>query len=141
MEYLFALILVAVILLPLWPIYRRKVSGKPVRGALLANIFSFFTISLVMVGVFAGHALAADAAAPVTSALGSQTGLGMIAAGLSTGLSGVGGGIAVAAASSAALGVISEDEKMFGKALIFVALAEGIALYGLIISFIILGRI
>ena len=51
----------------------------------------------------------------------------------------LGGGIAVAAGAPAAIGATSEDPKAFGKALIFVALAESIALYGLLISFSILG--
>jgi len=140
MEYLFTLILVAVILLPLWPIYRRKVSGKPVKGALVANIVSFFTMGVVMAGALAGRALAADDVVAAAGGLDPQAGLGMIAAALSTGLSGIGGGIAVAASASAALGAISENDKTFGKALIFVALAEGIALYGMIISFTILGK-
>jgi V/A-type H+-transporting ATPase subunit K len=53
----------------------------------------------------------------------------------------IGAGIAVAASASSALGAISENEKTFGKALIFVALAEGVALYGLLISFQILSKI
>ena len=143
MEYLFALVLVVVILFPLWPIYRRHVSGKPVRGALTANIVSFFVIGVVMVGVLSVSALAAetnDTAETVTVALDAQAGLGMLAAAMATGISGIGGGIAVAAAASAALGAISENEKTFGKALIFVAMAEGIALYGFIISFMILNK-
>ena len=60
---------------------------------------------------------------------------------LSTGLSCVGGGIAVASAASAALGAISEDSSALGKSLIFVGLAEGVCLYGLIISFMILGKL
>ena len=48
------------------------------------------------------------------------------------------GGIAVASAASAAIGAMSENEKIMGKTLIFVALAEGIALYGLVISILIL---
>ena len=63
------------------------------------------------------------------------------AAALSTGLSCVGGGIAVASAASAALGAISEDSSALGKSLIFVGLAEGVCLYGLIISFMILGKL
>ena len=51
----------------------------------------------------------------------------------------IGAGIAVASAASAALGALSEDSSIMGKALIFVALAESIALYGLLISFSILG--
>ena len=51
------------------------------------------------------------------------------------------GGIAVASAASAALGAISEDSSALGKSLIFVGLAEGVCLYGLIISFMILGKL
>ena len=54
---------------------------------------------------------------------------------------GIGSGIAVASSASAALGAISEDGSIFGKSMIFVAMAEGIALYGLIISFMILGKL
>ena len=57
------------------------------------------------------------------------------------GLSCIGGGIAVASAASAALGAISEDQSILGKSLIFVGLAEGVALYGLIISFMIIGKL
>ena len=63
------------------------------------------------------------------------------AAALSTGMSCLGGGIAVSAAASAALGAISEDGSILGKSLIFVGLAEGVCLYGLIISFMILGSL
>ena len=65
----------------------------------------------------------------------------LIAAALVTGLSCIGGGIAVASAASAALGAISEDQSILGKSLIFVGLAEGVALYGLIISFMIIGKL
>ena len=71
---------------------------------------------------------------------GFATGMGYIAAALVTGLSCIGGGIAVASAASAALGAISEDSSVLGKSLIFVGLAEGVCLYGLIISFMILGE-
>ena len=64
----------------------------------------------------------------------------MLGAALATGISGIGGGIAVAAGAPAAIGATSEDPKAFGKALIFVALGESIALYGLVISIMILGK-
>ena len=84
-------------------------------------------------------------ASSVQAAAGSEstlaTGMGYIAAALVTGLSCIGGGIAVASAASAALGAISEDQSILGKSLIFVGLAEGVALYGLIISFMILGQL
>ena len=84
-----------------------------------------------------------DVQAAETAATGSglAEGLGYIAAALVTGLSCVGGGIAVASAASAALGALSEDSSILGKSLIFVGLAEGVCLYGLIISFMILGNL
>ncbi|MCY3026063.1 MULTISPECIES: ATP synthase subunit C [Aerococcus] len=72
---------------------------------------------------------------------GLARGLGFIGAALSTGLSCVGAGIAVSNSASAALGAISEDSSIFGRSLIFVGLAEGISLFGLIVSFSILGQL
>ena len=66
-----------------------------------------------------------------------MNGLGLVAAALAVGIAGVGGGIAVASAAPAAIGATSEDPKAFGKAMIFVALGEGIALYGLLIAILI----
>ena len=74
-------------------------------------------------------------------AVNSAAGWGYLAAALSTGMSCLGGGIAVSAAASAALGAISEDGSILGKSLIFVGLAEGVCLYGLIISFMIIGKL
>jgi len=88
--------------------------------------------------MFNGQAVAAESTAAST---GSIAGMGYLAAALSTGLACIGGGIAVSAAASAALGAISEDGSILGKSLIFVGLAEGVCLYGLIISFMILGKL
>ena len=76
-----------------------------------------------------------------TAETGAVNGLGLVAAALAVGIAGVGGGIAVASAASAALGALSEDSSILGKSLIFVGLAEGVCLYGLIISFMILGNL
>jgi len=62
-----------------------------------------------------------------------------MAAALATGLAAIGAGIAVGIAGAAAIGAIAEKPELVGRTLIFVGLAEGIAIYGLIISFIILG--
>ena len=85
--------------------------------------------------------LIANVQAAGSSADGLATGLGYLGAALVTGISGLGSGIAVASSASAALGALSEDGSLFGKSIIFVAMAEGIALYGLIISFMILGKL
>ena len=109
------------------------------KRAIGVNVFFFFgAFVLASIMMFAGpNVQAADAAASASTA----TGMGYIAAALVTGLSCIGGGIAVASAASAALGAISEDSSVLGKTLIFVGLAEGVCLYGLIISFMILGQL
>lgn len=63
-----------------------------------------------------------------------------LAAALSTGLAAIAAGIAVSNTGTAALGTIAEKPELFGQSLIFVGLAEGIAIYGLLISFLILNR-
>ena len=112
---------------------------KRYKKAIGVNIFFYFG-AFVIAGImmFGGSAQAADAA---TTAASTATGLGYIAAALVTGLACIGGGIAVASAASAALGAVSEDSIIFGKSLIFAGLAEGVCLYGLIISFMILGKL
>jgi len=80
-------------------------------------------------------------AAEDTAGSSDGNGLGFIAAALCTGLATIGAGYAVGAVGSSALGAVSEDPKILGKTLIFVGLAEGIAIYGLIISILILGRL
>lgn len=103
------------------------------------NAFFFFgAFAIASIMMLGGKVEAADAAAAAAS---TATGLGYIAAALVTGLSCIGGGIAVASVASAALGAISEDSSVLGKSLIFVGLAEGVCLYGLIISFMILGKL
>ncbi|MCG0275319.1 MAG: ATP synthase subunit C [Thermosediminibacteraceae bacterium] len=70
-----------------------------------------------------------------------SAGLAFMAAAISTGLATIGAGYAVGAVGSSALGAVSEDPKILGKTLIYVGLAEGIAIYGLIVSIMILGNL
>jgi V/A-type H+/Na+-transporting ATPase subunit K len=65
---------------------------------------------------------------------------GVMAAALAVGLSAIGAAIAVAVVGSAAMGAMSERPELGGRALIFLGLAEGIAIYGLIIAIMILGK-
>lgn len=105
---------------------------------LLMNAIAFFAVIGIGVVYSLGCAVPAFAAGEAAGGLAVGDGIKYLGAALSTGLSGIGGGIAVASAASAAIGAMSENEKIMGKTLIFVALAEGIALYGLVISFMIL---
>ena len=126
------------ILLPFGYFMQGERNKKRYKRSIAANIVMFFGIVVIAaVMLFVSEPVqAAEAASD-----GMATGLGYIAAALATGLSCVGGGIAVASAASAALGAISEDPTALGKSLIFVGLGEGVCLYGLIISFMIIGRL
>ena len=71
----------------------------------------------------------------------NSSGLGLIAAALAIGLSAIGSGIAVAVVASSAVGAISENPSLLGKTVIFAGLAEGIAIYGLIIAIMIISKV
>jgi V/A-type H+/Na+-transporting ATPase subunit K len=77
---------------------------------------------------------------PAIAADGALGRWGVMAAALAVGLSSLGAAIAVAVVGSSALGAMSERPELFGRALIFLGLAEGIAIYGLIIAIMILGK-
>lgn len=66
---------------------------------------------------------------------------GFVAAAFSTAIGSIGAGVAVAYVGAAALGAVGEKPELAARALIYVGLAEGIAIYGLIISIMILGKI
>jgi V/A-type H+-transporting ATPase subunit K len=88
-----------------------------------------------------GPALAADAAVPAGSVNSEVWRWGLAAAAASTALSALGAGFAVAKVGTAAIGALAEKPELFGRLLIFVGLAEGIAIYGLIVSILILNRL
>ena len=112
-------------------------AGKSRKRTLLMQLASFAAVfAICMVCPFAVSAATGEAAVSDGAA-----GMNYIAAAAATGISCIGGGIAVGTAAPAAIGATSEDPKAFGKAIIFVALGEGIALYGMLISILILNKI
>lgn len=125
---------------------KRSAAGMPVKRTLALNL-SCFLVVLLIAGCFAFAVSAEDAAttavmtAAEKAASNESMGLGLLAAALVTGLAGIGGGLAVAAGAPAAIAAASEDPKSFGKSLIFVALGESIALYGVVISILILNKL
>lgn len=144
MNYIMVLSLILVMTTVIVGIYgiKNKLDGKKTKAFLGLNMLGFFTLMIGAAMILLGGtdvmaAPEATAAAEVTTS--SADGLKFIAAALSTGLASIGAGIAVAVTGSAAIGAISEDAKLLGKTVIFVGLAEGIAIYGLIISIMVLG--
>lgn len=96
-------------------------------------VFSGAVISLAGTPAFAETA-------PAVIEFGTGAGLGCIAAALATGLACLGAGFAVASVGSAALGLVGEKPEMLGTTLIYLGLSEGIAIYGVIVSLLVLGK-
>lgn len=134
-----SIVLLSIVVLPLLLIYLRAKHGKRGKTPLIANFCCFFgLIIFTTVFLLTQSAEAAEATESLAESDAFTLGMQYIAAALAVGLSGIGGGIAVASSASAALGALSESDEIFGKSLIFVGLAEGVALYGLLIAFMIL---
>ncbi|NLW65111.1 MAG: ATPase [Clostridiales bacterium] len=134
-----SIVLLAIVVLPLLTIYHRAKHGKGGKTQLIVNFCCFFgLIAFATVFLFTQSAEAAEASKGLVESDAFASGMQYIAAALAVGLSGIGGGVAVASSASAALGALSENEEIFGKSLIFVGLAEGVALYGMLIAFMIL---
>lgn len=139
--YLIVALLVASVVL--YPVGRRLAPGallKMLVGGLLAmdGIVALAALATAAL-IWLGAPTAAGAALPLQEG-GGLSGNVAIGAALATGLAAIGAGIAVGIAGAAAIGAITEKPETLGRTLIFVGLAEGIAIYGLIISFMILTR-
>lgn len=138
-ELCMPLLLIVLISLPLVNVFRGKKSVSVAKRRMITHVCFFFAIVLGTIFFSATKAYAAgtdDVTLKMAGSIGQ--GMGFIAAALATGLSALGAGIAVAAAAPAAIGAFSENEKNFGKSMIFVALGEGVAIYGLLISIFII---
>ncbi len=140
-----ALLLTAGLALALWAHRSPADLGRfrrTVYGILGVNVLALALLGFVLLELLSNAFAATAAAAPAAQAAGGgANGLVFLAAAISTGLSSIGAGIAVASTGSAALGSIAERPELFGRSLVYVGLAEGIAIYGLIISILILGRV
>ena len=97
---------------------------------------------LVAAAVVIGLAASAgpSAAATASSGAASWGGQALIGAGIAVAGSSLGAGIGVAYTGSAALAAMSERPEMFGRAMVIVGLAEGIAIYGLVIAIILISK-
>jgi len=96
---------------------------------------------LVGAGVLVVLAVTANpSAAATTTSGGSSSGQTLIGSAIAVAGSSIGAGIAVAYTGSAALAAMSERPEMFGRSMVIVGLAEGIAIYGLVVAIILIGK-
>ena len=140
LEFILPALVVILLSLPLIKVFTGKVSVKSAKIRLASHVAGFAgAVCLALYLAAITNGVYAEEAAVITGTIAQ--GLGFVAAALATGLSALGAGIAVAAAAPAAIGAFAENEKNFGKSLIFVALGEGVAIYGLLISILIINKI
>ena len=109
------------------------------RLVLALTVLVGLAATLMLIAI--GTAKAGEVTTPLTAVNPQIVAWGLVAAALSTALAAIGAGYAVARVGSAAVGAIAEKPELFGRALVLVGLAEGIAIYGLIVSILILNRI
>jgi len=119
----------------------RRLPAKWLRGGLLANLllFGMGLAGVMLLGV--QEVLAAEPAAAAAGDISLGQGLALLGIGLPTGLAAIGAAMGLGPIGSAALAVIAEKPDMFGRTLIYMGLAEGIAIYGLVMSILLLGRV
>jgi V/A-type H+-transporting ATPase subunit K len=107
----------------------------------LVALTGFLALSGTVPLALTPSAHAAENAAAAGSIPFGNASYGFLAAAISTALAALGAGFAVAKVGAAAIGALAEKPELFGRLLIFVGLAEGIAIYGLIVSILILNRL
>ncbi|MGA9963016.1 MAG: ATP synthase subunit C [Azonexus sp.] len=120
---------------------RQLPSPRWLKGGVMANfvVFALGLASTLLLGV--QEVMAAEPLASGIMEISAGKGLALIGVGLPTGLAAIGAGIALGPVGSASLAVIAEKPEMFGRTLIYMGLAEGIAIYGLVMSILLLGRL
>ena len=146
-----AIVPIVVLFLSFYSLFRKRAQGVPMKKAMVSHIATLLVLVVLMSALALGASAANEADQPASPAQTEQTaanaddtqadnskGMTMIAAGLAVGLAGIGGCIAVGSGAPAAIAATSEDPKSFAKSMLFVALGEAIAIYGLVIALLML---
>jgi V/A-type H+-transporting ATPase subunit K len=117
--------------------------GRRWHRPVIAGNLGLFVIAQAALMIFGAQEAMANPAveAAMQGQMSVGMGLALIGAGIPTALSTVGAGIAVGPIGAASLAAVAEKPEIFGRTLIYLGLAEGIAIYGLVVSILLLGKI
>jgi len=139
---LLALLATILVVSPLFFMFKKGKNTSYAKQKLIGQIALFSGVFLItIITQLGGFKASAETSAAMNTGMSIGTGLGYLGAALATGFSSLGAGVAVGGAAPAAIGAISENEDNFGRALLFVALGEGVAIYGLLISILIINAL
>ncbi|MDH3672921.1 MAG: ATP synthase subunit C [Gammaproteobacteria bacterium] len=111
------------------------------KGAVGANLLIFVIAQVGLVLLAIQDVMAQPAAAEAGKEISVGLGLALIGIGMPTAVATIGAGIAVGPVGAASLAVIAEKPETFGRTLVYLGLAEGIAIYGLVVTILLLGQI
>ncbi len=120
---------------------------KRLKSHITQSVIMLFTVMAVIGTLFCASAFAQTSSGEETiepemsSVKGDVMKYGLIAAAVAFGLGAIGAGIAISHVGAAAMGAVAEKPEIAGQALIFVALAEGLVVFGFITALMILGKI
>ena len=129
------------ILLELQPVEKRHQIPTWAKKGVGINLMLFVGgIALILIGGIQ-DVMAQQEVAGAVREISTGYGLALIGIGLPTGLATIGAGIAVSSVGAASLAVITEKPEIFGRTLVYLGLAEGIAIYGLVVTILMLGKI
>jgi V/A-type H+-transporting ATPase subunit K len=118
-----------------------KIAKPWFKPTIATNLAIFVVAQAVLIFMGVGEVMAAPAVAEAGGEISIGLGLGIIGVGIPTALSTIGAGIAVGPIGAASLAVLAEKPEIFGRTLIYLGLAEGIAIYGLVMSILLLDKI
>ena len=121
--------------------------GRKLKLQITQSIVVLFTVMAIIGTLFCSSAFAGasqdeeSVESEMSSAKAEVMKYGLIAAAIAFGLGAIGAGIAISHVGAAAMGAIAEKPEIAGQALIFVALAEGLVVFGFITALMILGKV
>jgi len=118
--------------------------AKKLKAQIRQTVVVLLTILAISGTLFCTFAFAAEEPAQEQEMSSTKAGVmkfGLIAASVAFGLGAIGAGLAISHVGAAAMGAVAEKPEIAGQALIFVALAEGIVVFGFITALMILGKV
>ncbi|WP_020614154.1 ATP synthase subunit C [Sediminispirochaeta bajacaliforniensis] len=118
---------------------RKRFAGH-IRASLVVTIFLMVVAGLFFTASAFGQESTQNTAT-VSAARAEVQKFGLVAAAVAFGLGAIGAGIAIGNVGAAAMGTIGEKPELAGQALIFIALAEGLVVFGFITALMILGKV
>jgi V/A-type H+-transporting ATPase subunit K len=137
---LFAIILMG-IYFEIRPLPQHSSTIRWLKSSVAINLITFVAaqIGLLLLGI--QEVMAEPAVGEAAREISIGMGLAMIGIGIPTAFATIGAGIAVGPVGAASLAVIAEKPEMFGRTLVYLGLAEGIAIYGLVVTILLLGKL